>query len=667
MSPSRAGFLAALGLGLAYFGTLAPSVTFWDAGEFIGAAHALGIPHPPGTPLYVMLLSLWSRAASRLPFALASNSFSALSTAIAMGGVATMIATGLSRRNGPNQNNPDHAPIFGLAAALCAGSMFSVWSNATETEVYGTALLLAIIMLVCAERAGRLDSARWRVVTAYTFGLAIPLHISSLVAAPAAAYLASTTPARDTVDVRTAAAMLTAAIVAMAIGAVSYLFLTIAAVVGAIAVLKSAHEWRIRVPLIWRSIAAVIGGATMIAFLLVRARHDPFINQGDPASWRALVDVVGRRQYDVAPLWPRRAPLWLQMGNWFEYADWQTALSLGPGVVPTVARTCVSVSFAFLALVGASRHRAMNRRGWRAVLILTICGSLGVVAYLNLRLSPSFGWGVVPDTALREARERDYFFVLGFVGWGIWAGIGAVSLAQRLFRAPLLGLAIAALPIALNWTATNRRRQPEASEPRTLARALLEGAPPNAVLFVAGDNDTYPLWYVQEVEGDRRDVTVVTLPLLPADWYKKELRDRLRLAEYDAPRGPLDPAAWLAAGASRAGHAIAAAITVTPRDRSRIGGCWRIAGLDLIESSPAQPGGCSSSAPGAHYARPKIDLPVTRHWADRIAASIGYARPGSAIDPVDEYFFDVLSCPAHFADLPAFRPRYASLDSLCNP
>src|SRR5206468_12681876 len=63
--------------------TMAPDVTLWDAGEFIATAHALGIPHPPGTPLFVLLLNLWGRLFPFLPYATATNVFSALCTALA--------------------------------------------------------------------------------------------------------------------------------------------------------------------------------------------------------------------------------------------------------------------------------------------------------------------------------------------------------------------------------------------------------------------------------------------------------------------------------------------------------------------------------------------------------------------------------------------------------
>src|SRR6185503_12873851 len=144
----------------------------------------------------------------------------------------------------------------------------------------------------------------------------------------------------------------------------------------------------------------------------------------------------------------------------------------------------------------------------------------------------SFAWTFVPDDDLHEARERDYFFVLGFWAWGLWAGMGAIVVASRLRLPTAVGVAAAALPVVLNWTSVNRRTEPEASLPREVASALLERLPERAVLFVAGDNDTYPLWYAQQVERQRRDVTVVTMPLLNAPWYVAELarRDSLVVA-----------------------------------------------------------------------------------------------------------------------------------------
>jgi hypothetical protein len=280
--------------------------------------------------------------------------------------------------------------------------------------------------------------------------------------------------------------------------------------------------------------------------MLVRAPHDPAINQGNPATWAALRDVILRHQYDVAPLWPRRAPWWLQIGNVFEYADWQVALGVHQEPGPALARTVMTGLFAVAGCYGTLVHRRLDRTSWRAMAILFVTTTLGVVIYLNLRAGPSYGYGFLPDGALREARERDYFFTLGFVCWGAWAGLGMVAAARTLARVlargqtergerypgslgvilPWSAAAAVSLPIALNWTAIRAQRHDAQQEIQQIATTTLATLPPRAVMFAEGDNDTYPLWYLQQVRHLRPDVTVVTLPMLGQLWYRRELARR---------------------------------------------------------------------------------------------------------------------------------------------
>jgi hypothetical protein len=657
-------------LFVVYAATLAPDVTFWDAGEFIAAAHSLGIPHPPGTPLFILLLNAWARLFPWLPFAAGTNLFSAACTAFAAGLSAWLVVRATGDR------------AAALAAAAVAGGMVTVWSNATETEVYAAALALSIAAIAAGDRAGRSGETRWMLLAAYLMALSVPLHLSALVAAPVVVYLAAV-DGEGQVHWRRAVMLTGVAVAAVAVSRMSWVLGIVAL---ALIVIPSEgaqrrsrgtwdrRDWPRSLDSSLRSslgmtVVVVTGVAfSALLFLLVRARHDPAINQGDPSTWSRLGDVVARKQYDVAPLWPRQAPVWIQLANWFEYADWQVALSLAPTVIPTVWRVAATLCFAALGVAGARWQRERDRRSWRAFAGLFVCGSIGVAAYLNLKAGASFAWSFIPDEARHEARDRDYFFALSFWTWGLWAGMGAVWLAKRWRLPSAAGVAVAGLPIVLNWTAVSRRSAPDADLPRMVARALLEPLPPRTVLFVAGDNDTYPLWYAQQVLGLRQDVTIVTMPLLGAAWYVRERARRDSLLVGASSGSTLTLAARAAADARRLGRPVAAALTVPTAERNHLYSQWQIIGDVAIGDSMS----CSRQR-CVLSVNLGIDSVRTRAWRDSIDAWRRHGPLRPSLDPVHEYFDAVLSCPAGALERPSPMPRVSplddarvKLDSLCN-
>ena len=655
MTTARRGALLAGGVLLAvYVATLAPSVTFWDPGEFIAAARVLGIPHPPGTPLFIVLLNAWARALSFLPFAVATNLFSAVCTAAALG----LIGFWVARSTG--------AVWFGVAAGITAGAMSTVWQNATETEVYAASLFLAVATIVCADQAGRTGERRWKTLTAYLLALSLPLHLSAFVVAPVAIYLAAQS-LNDEFDWSTAWCLIAAGVFVVGVSRLSAPLIA-----ASIAILLVVARPRFRrggqtTPFIATLVVLLVVllvACSALFVLVVRARFDPAINQANPETMRDLAYVVGRRQYDVAGLWPRQAPIWLQLANWLEYADWQIALSFAPTVIPSIARVIATLAFAVLGVLGASWHRRADVRSWRAMLLLFACGSLGVIVYLNLKAGTSFAWNFIPDAARHEARDRDYFFVLGFVAWGSWAGMGAMALAAR-FRVPrAVGLGVAALPLALNWAVVTRRPDLEARMPRVFAHALLDSLPPRAVLFVGGDNDTYPLWFVQQVDEYRRDVTIVTMPLLGAPWYVAEFERRQHLIVGDHAGDPLAIARRIADAALAAQRPIAVSLMVPKADRSRLHDKWIATGLVAVAGDRPAP------MVEADLDSTWTIIPVARAATERARQSIEQWRAGRVVRPsteqVSEYVFGMLSCPDLALARTPSRAQLVSLDSLCN-
>src|SRR5438105_4816321 len=116
-------------------------------------------------------------------------------------------------------------------------------------------------------------------------------------------------------------------------------------------------------------------------------------------------------------------------------------------------------------------------------------------------------------------RERDYFFVVSFKVWGVFAAFGLVLLVRWFSQvsSARAGLAVASflalVPFAANFKAASRRHGPDATAARDFAYNLVQSVEPYGVLFAYGDNDTFPVWYLQEVEGIRQDVTLINLSL----------------------------------------------------------------------------------------------------------------------------------------------------------
>src|SRR5690606_19017496 len=163
--------------------------------------------------------------------------------------------------------------------------------------------------------------------------------------------------------------------------------------------------------------------------------------------------------------------------------------------------------------------------------------------YLNFKYGYSYP-GVTRD--MTEVRERDYFFIVSFSLWGLWSGVGIAALwmwlSDRMSEgadavrasaargvsalrpswkaAPVLVLAL--IPLFANWSWADRSNDYAA---RDWAYNLLMSVEPYGVLFTNGDNDTFPLWYLQETEGIRRDVTVIVMSYLNTPWYARQLRD----------------------------------------------------------------------------------------------------------------------------------------------
>jgi hypothetical protein len=522
--PYLAAGVAALAVWILYAVTLAPTTAFWDTSEYIATAHILGIPHPPGNPTFVVLARAWELLLA--PFGLSTavriNLFSAIMTALAHGCwflVFHRIAAAFT---------PDHRMrLVGAAlAVLVSATAFTVWSQSNVNEKVYTLSLFSIALLTWLafhwrDNLGQGKDDNLILLMIFVLALAVGNHLMSFLAAPAL---------------------------------VVFILLVEPRTLG---------NWKLYV----FGAAVALLGLSIHLYLPLRASLGPIINEADPSTWQALMDSLARRQYDkpsvfsdpTDPSLPRGFSLIVaQIGNYFQYFDWQWGRSLGgPDTLFAGVRPLITAVFVALGVYGAYEHFRRDRTSWWYVAILFATVSIGLVGYLNFKYGYSYPIPGGGGMEMREVRERDYFFIVSFSMWGLWAGLGIFALWHQLAdtlagrdrrtdgtdtersdqgRSPQGGstrrrsgkglavaspiLVLAVLPLLLNWTYADRSSDYSA---RDWAYNLIMSVEPYGVLFTNGDNDTFPLWYIQEVEKVRRDVTVIVMSYLNTPWYAHQI------------------------------------------------------------------------------------------------------------------------------------------------
>lgn len=561
--PAYGTALGVTGLVLAvYVLTLAPTVTFWDAGEFIAAAKTLGIPHPPGTPLFVMIAHVWAMLIPFGEYALRTNLLSAVLSAAAMGlfflvahESIRLFTAGLDGRTARWLSR-----IGAGVAAVLGAFTFTNWQNSVETEVYTVATFtigaMAWLAHVWRRERGTERAPRVLLLIVYLAGISIGNHLLALLAGPAVVMFMvaalRSDPALDPRQQReewgqaAVVAGVWALLIGLGLGSTGLILLggLCFAAAAVYATLGQAGSFAA----LTLFIACI--GVTPYLYLYLRSAQNPPINEAAPATFDALLAVIRRAQYPprtpfddpTVPHGPENPGrtlglMAIQFWDYVVYFTWQWARSVSAWVqVP------VTLLILGLGLRGSHAQRRLDRPAWWLLFMLFLVTGLGLVVYMNFK--PGFGrwFDYYPQAGHHEVRERDYFFVVSFIVWGVWAGMGLAVLVRALMeRAGALrrlapaAFMLAAVPLVLNWSAASRRHGPDTTLAANFAYDLLNTAPPYGILFTYGDNDTFPLWWAQEVEGIRQDVTVVCLALANTDWYMRQLRDN--------PIRPLDPAA----------------------------------------------------------------------------------------------------------------------------
>ncbi len=178
-----------------------------------------------------------------------------------------------------------------------------------------------------------------------------------------------------------------------------------------------------------------------------------------------------------------------------------------------------------LGILGLLYQYKKDKRDTLVTALLFFFTGFAIIIYLN--------------QAGNQPRERDYAYVGSFYAFAIWIGLGVLYLKELFekFTKPALanyaagGLCLLAVPVLMASQEWNDHDRSHKVLARDLAVDYLQSCAPNAILITFGDNDTYPLWYAQEVQGIRRDIRVINSSLLGTDWYINQLRYKVNQSD----------------------------------------------------------------------------------------------------------------------------------------
>lgn len=505
-----------------YVRTMAASASFWDAGEFIATAYTLGIPHSPGTPLYVLVGRVFTLLPIPISVAQKVNLLSALCGALGSLFVYILIVRFLDYISGKSKTLPDTLikVVGGLVGALFITFSSTYWTNATEAEVYAMSCFLMGFMtwlgLKWEENPTSPKATALIYLLFYLLAMSVGFHLGTILAVSGIFFFVWMTPKKPFTNLEFLVACIGVGIfVADATlyrqGQVTLVLLIL--FTGVVIWLYKAKS-----PFAAVCSALFVLGLSVHLYLLIRSGHNPAIDEGSPETWRTLYAALRREQYPPMNIVARKAAFGFQLSHFSGYFQSQFQMAsmyigkLNLGAVIPIA----------LGIWGMVDHFSKNKKSFIMLFVTLIVTSFGLIVFLNFSDA--------------EVRERDYFYSPAFYYFAVFIGIGAAGLlseARLAFKR--LGVSgrellfvLAAVLIALPFFTAKRHffshDRSNNYSCRDYAINMLIGLKPDAIVFTNGDNDTFPLWYIQEVENYRKDIRVVNLSLLNTPWYIKQLK-----------------------------------------------------------------------------------------------------------------------------------------------
>ncbi len=555
-----------------YLRTMPPTVVFWDVGEHCAASYGVQVQHPPGSPLLVLVMRVASMVPVVSDIALRMILINILASCVVIMLLYLITVRVMLMWRSLPATPFEALSLYGSAAVGALALTFSTtfWFNSIEVETRNTSLLFTALIIwlvmIWYEKAEDKHSDLYLLLITFLVGLTVGVHIHGLLGFFVAIllvyfrfykkslreFLFSTDVWKFGVVaslifwtaypgiVKWFPSMLDADV----FGIKNNLWIAVAVAILLLAIYLVRYSIRKNNRILNIGSLAflfiVLGYSTYLV-TFIRANADTPMNENDPSNLKRLVSYLERDQYGETPLMNRRFSLepdkienfkkytsdldylweyqikhmYMRYMGWNfigREADWQDA-----GV-----RFSQLFGIPFVVgLLGLFYHWKKDQKIAFVMSIFFLLAGFALAFYFNMQE--------------QQPRERDYFFVYSVFSFCLWIGIGVAAildyLRERLTVKNLNVIAFGSFVVILIVVPGNMLRTNYHPMSRTghylawdYSYNLLQSVEKDAVLITAGDNDTFPLWYLQDVEGVRRDVRIVNLSLANTDWYIKQLK-----------------------------------------------------------------------------------------------------------------------------------------------
>ena len=551
----------------AYLITLAPTLLFWDVGELCTAAFSLQIPHEPGAPLFLLL----ARIAAMIPFfhdpAARMHLLSAASCSLTCTILYDIIIKILRHQRETPVSLTDKFILYGsgFIGALSLSFSKTFWQNAVQTNIPAVSLLFFSVILWLGVHWYTSEESEQSIgqilLIAYITGLSAGVHLlSALIVLPLFLLWYDRFHEFSKEHFTRLAAYAFALFFLAAAGIVSVIpsllggdffgikssffsffppLILFAALLGIYECHRRRYEG-LRLIIIC-FLLAVLGSSTS-AVILIRSQSHPPINETNPSSLARWSSYTGRMELIDMPVLNRR---------WSTEPDKQTFhRQFTSSFDYFFSYQTVHMYLRYLGWNYIGCEGKFNDAGirWRQLFFIpALLGLLGIfklwrtyiplasaLTLLFLLSGVCYAWA--QNQQGPQPHEYDNLYVGSFLIFSLFIGIGicaaadffnkAITDPQKLQSAVygILSLAFFFVPVNMfitNYASSNQKDNYAAYD---YAYNLLQSCENNAVLITNGDNDTFPLWYLQNVDGIRRDIRVVNLTLLNTSWYALQLK-----------------------------------------------------------------------------------------------------------------------------------------------